>query len=198
MSSIILGNELEQAKYGNNQERERKQRDPGEVQMKTLVAYFSQTGNTKKVAEVIYEEIPGEKDIRALDEIEDLEGYDLIFYGFPIQAGNPAKDAGDFLAGKCSGKKLALFTTHGAPEDAERVKPWLDNMRKLVAREGAELVGLFDCQGEASQQVVDFLLNSDKPELQQYGREAAEAKGLPDEARLERARSFTSEIIANS
>lgn len=164
--------------------------------MKTLVAYFSQTGNTKKVAEAIYEEVPGEKDIKALDELEDLEGYDLIFYGFPIQAGNPAKDAGEFLTGKCSGKRLALFTTHGAPEDAERVGPWLDNVRNLVAQEGAELRGLFDCQGEASQQVVDFLLNSDKPELQQYGREAAEAKGLPDAARLERARDFARDIIA--
>ena len=164
--------------------------------MKTLVTYFTQTGNTRKVAEVIYEEIPGEKKIMALEELDDLEGYDLVFYGFPIQGGNPAKDAGDFLGSKGAGKKMALFITHGAPEDAERVKPWLDNVRELVSQAGAELVGLFDCQGEASQQVVDFLLNSDKPEFQQYGREAAEAKGLPDEARLERARSFANEIAA--
>ncbi|RJP30264.1 MAG: flavodoxin [Actinobacteria bacterium] len=164
--------------------------------MKTLVAYFSQTGNTKRVAEAIYGEIPGEKDIKALDELEDLEGYDLIFYGFPIQAGNPAKDAGEFLSGRCSGKKMALFTTHGAPEDAERVKPWLDNVRNLVAQEGAELLGVFDCQGEVAQAIVDFLLSSDDPERRRYGQETAEAKGLPDEARLERARSFAREIIA--
>jgi flavodoxin len=164
--------------------------------MKTLVAYFTQTGNTKKVAEVIYEEIPGEKDIKALDKLEDLEGYDLIFYGFPIQAMSPAKDAGEFLAAKGAGKKIVLFITHGAPEDAERVKPWLENAREFVSKVGAELVGLFDCQGEASQEIVDFLLNSDNPEYQQYGREAAEAKGLPDEARLERARAFANEMIA--
>jgi flavodoxin I len=164
--------------------------------MKTLVAYYTQTGNTKKVAEVIYEEIPGEKDIRALGELEDLEGYDLIFYGFPIQGMNPAKDAGEFLEAKGAGKKIVLFITHGAPEDAERVKPWLDNARELVSEVGAELVGLFDCQGEVSQEIVEFLLNSDNPEYQQYGRETAEAKGLPDEVRLERARSFANEIIA--
>lgn len=197
MSGIILSDERGRQSPVKMKENG-SQRAPREVHMKTLVAYFSQTGNTKKVAEVIYEQIPGEKDIKALDELEDLEGYDLIFYGFPIQAGNPAKDAGEFLVGKCSGKRLALFTTHGAPEDAERVKPWLDKVRDLVAQEGAELLGLFDCQGEASQQVVEFLLGSDDPEMQRYGREAAEAKGLPDEAGLERARSFASEVIAKS
>jgi flavodoxin len=166
--------------------------------MKTLVVYFSQTGNTKKVAEVIYEVIPGEKDLKALDELEDLEGYGLIFYGFPIQGMKPAKDAGEFLAAQGAGKKIAPFVTHGAPEDAERVKPWLDGVRELISQVGAELAGLFNCQCEVSQQIVEFLLNSDNPDYRQYGRETAEAKGLPDEARLERARSFASEIIASA
>jgi flavodoxin len=165
--------------------------------MKTLVAYFTQTGNTKKVAEVIYEEIPGEKDIKALGELENLDGYDLIFYGFPIQAMNPAKDAGEFLEAKGAGKKIVLFITHGAPEDAERVGPWLENARELVSKVGAELAGLFDCQGEVSQAITDFLLNNDDPELRRYGQEVAEAKGLPDEARLERARDFAREILTN-
>ncbi len=87
--------------------------------------------------------------------------------------------------------------THGAPEGAARVGPWLDIIRGLVPGVGAELVGLFDCQGEASQAIVDFLLGSDNPEMRSYGREAAEAKDLPDEARLERARDFAREIMAN-
>jgi flavodoxin len=164
--------------------------------MKTLVAYFSQTGNTKKVAEAIYKEIPDEKEIKALGELEDLEDYDLIFYGFPIQAGSPAKDAMEFLSGSGNGKKIALFITHGAPEEAERVEPWLDKSRDLTSEAGAELMGLFNCQGEASQDIITFLLNSDDPERQKYGQEASEAKGLPDEARLELARGFAGEIIA--
>lgn len=164
--------------------------------MKTLVTYYTQTGNTRKVAEAIYGEIPDEKEIKALAEVEGLEGYDLVFFGFPIQAGNPAKDAGEFLAAKGAGKRMAVFTTHGAPEEAERVKPWLDNIRRRAAEAGAELLGLFDCQGEASQQVVDYLLGHEDPELRRYGREAAEAKGLPDAARLERARGFAQDVVA--
>ena len=45
--------------------------------MKTLVAYLSQTGNTKKVAEAIYSQIPEEKEMKELGELTDLEGYDL-------------------------------------------------------------------------------------------------------------------------
>ena len=34
------------------------------IPMSVLVAYFSQTGNTKKVAEAIYGEIAGSKEIK--------------------------------------------------------------------------------------------------------------------------------------
>jgi flavodoxin len=165
--------------------------------MKTLVAYLSQTGNTKKIAEAIYGELPEEKEIKALEDLEDLEGYDVIFYGFPIQAMGPAKDAGDFLGANANGKKIVLFITHGAPEEAERLGPWLDNCREVVSGAGGELLGLFDCQGEVPQPIIDFLLSHDNPEMQQYGKKAQEpeAKGLPDEARLEQAREFAREVI---
>lgn len=164
--------------------------------MKTLVAYFTQTGNTKQVAEAIFSEIAGDKEMLSVGELENLDGYDLVFYGFPIQAGHPAKDAADFLVLNGAGKKIALFATHGAPESADRVGPWLEGTRTLAIAAGAELLGLFHCQGEASQQITEFLLNSDNPELQQYGREAAKAKGFPDEAGLEKAREYAREILA--
>jgi len=46
----------------------------------TLVTYFTQTENTKKVAESIYKNIEGDKQIMPISEVqeEDLEDYDLI------------------------------------------------------------------------------------------------------------------------
>jgi flavodoxin len=170
-------------------------KDKQEVLMKTLVTYFTQTGNTKQVAEAIYEAIPDEKEIKPLGELRDLEGYDLVFYGFPIQAGSPAKDAAEFLSDKGNEKRIALFMTHGAPEESERVKPWLEKSSQLASEAGAELLGLFDCQGEASQDIINFLLSSDDPERRMYGEEAAKAKGLPDEIRLERARAFAKKMM---
>ncbi len=161
--------------------------------MKTLVTYLSQTGNTKKVAETIYDVLPDKKEIKAMGELENMEGYDLVFFGFPIHAMEPAKDAADFLREQATGKKIAIFLTHGAPEESDRVKGWLDKSRETAS--GGELVGLFDCQGEVAQEIIDFLLKSDDPKFRKYGEEAPSAKGQPDETRLEQAREFAREVI---
>lgn len=162
--------------------------------MRTLVAYLSQTGNTKKVAEAIYEVLPDDKEILPLAELDNLEGYDLVFFGSPIQAMAMAKDAADFLSDNVAGKRIAVFLTHGAPEDADRVEGWLDDCRELVSE--GELVGIFSCQGEVAQEIIDFLLQSDNPEFQQFGREAPQTKGQPDETRLNRAREFARDVLA--
>ena len=51
--------------------------------MKTLVAYLSESGKTRRVAEAIFEAIPEEKKIKRIDEVQSLEGYNLVFLGFP-------------------------------------------------------------------------------------------------------------------
>jgi hypothetical protein len=51
---------------------------------KVLVAYLSQTGNTKWVAEAIYYAIPEPKEIKPIKEMSTLEGYDLSFLGLPM------------------------------------------------------------------------------------------------------------------
>ena len=66
-----------------NEEKEKLDR---KGKQKVLVAYMSKTGNTKKVAEVIYDEIQGEKEIKTIEEVESLNSYDLAFLGFPIHA----------------------------------------------------------------------------------------------------------------
>ena len=161
--------------------------------MKTLVAYVSQTGNTRKVAEAIYGEVTGDKALSELSELDDLEGFDLCFFGFPIIAFGPNVDAREFLEANCSGKRIALFITHAAPEDQEDVAEWLDKCRG--AAEGAELMGVFDCQGELSEEIAAFLLKSDDARMRSFGERRGETLGQPDESRLERARSFAREII---
>ena len=51
--------------------------------MKSLVLWSSRTGNTKAVAEAIFEALPGEKEIMEEGrEGNDLSSYDLVFVGF--------------------------------------------------------------------------------------------------------------------
>jgi flavodoxin len=161
--------------------------------MKTLVAYFSQTGKTKLVAETIYAVIPGDKEIKQLDEVDNLDGYDISFIGFPIIAFGPAKQGQDFLEKYAAGRKVALFITHAAPEDQEGIDEWLGKCRSAAAT--ADLVGMFDCMGELSEQIAEFLLKNDDPMMRSFGERRPETLGQPDEARLQRARGFALEIM---
>lgn len=162
--------------------------------MKVIVAYMSETGNTKKIAEAIFGEIPGEKEIKELKEIDDLGGYDLAFVGFPMHGFGAPEEAQHFLEKHGRGKRIALFVTHGAPEDYEGIQPWLDKCREAAA--GAEVIDMFNCQGEVAQHVADALLASDNPRHREYGEGADETRGQPDAGRVERARLFAREILA--
>jgi flavodoxin len=160
--------------------------------MKIMVAYMSQTGNTKKVAEAIFEELQGEKEIKEFAEIVSLDGYDLVFVGFPMQAFGPAQPAKEFLSEKCGNKKIALFTTHGVTEDFEELPGWLDNCKQAAG--GANVVGLFDCQGEVAEFLLDAAAKSDDPLMQKLAGAGATGKGQPDAASLDRARAFAREM----
>ena len=161
--------------------------------MKTLVTYVSNTGNTRKVAEAIYDELPDEKEIKEISEVSSLEGYDLSFIGFPINANGPNPKAAEFLEKSTAGRKIAIFITHGAPDEHDDVEVWKEKCRRTAA--GADIVGIFNCQGEVDPAVVDFLLKSDDPRLRSFGERAPSTKGQPDESRLKRAREFVTHIV---
>lgn len=162
--------------------------------MKTLVTYMSQTGNTKKVAEAIFEEVQGEKELKELSEVSSLDGYDLTFVGFPMQAFGPAQAAKDFLQKCCGGKQIALFTTHGVGEDFEELPGWIENCKQAAS--GATVFGMFVCQGAVAEYLLDAAAKSDDPLMQQLAGAGAIGKGFPDKVRLDRARAFAREMSA--
>ena len=54
--------------------------------MKILVAYYSESGNTRKVAEAAFAGIRhSQKTLLSIDQVDDTGKYDLIFCGFPVQ-----------------------------------------------------------------------------------------------------------------
>ena len=161
--------------------------------MKVLVTYMSQTGNTKKVAEAIYQEIKGKKEIKPMEEVNSLAGYDLAFVGSPMQASGVAEYAKNFLDQHAKGKNVALFVTHASPKEEPQLKVWLDNCKAAAA--GANLLGMFDCQGEMSQALADFMVNSGDPTLAEWGKKRSETIGKPDAASLKKARTFAREIM---
>ena len=133
--------------------------------MTVLVTYMSQTGNTRKVAEAIYEAIVGEKEIKPMDQVQGLDGYELTFVGFPIHQFGIAKPAKEFLESKARGKKVALFYTHASwsdpslpPQVMELIKKFRQSVTDAAA--GSTVLGTFDCRGELGEAVAQGCLKS--------------------------------------
>jgi flavodoxin len=158
--------------------------------MKVLVAYMSRTGNTKKIAEAIYDVIPEPKEIKRVEDVTSLEGYDLAFLGFPIHAYGPDKKVKTFLETYVKDRSIALFITHAAPEGAPPLQGWIQKFRGAAV--GANIVGVFDCQGQVSGLIKIIMLLNRNPRVRASARSS---QGQPDATRLERARTFANETI---
>jgi flavodoxin len=113
------------------------------------------TGSAKKVAEAIYGAIPQSKEIKRIESGTSFEGYDLSFLGFPTYASGPNREAKAFLEAHTEGRAMALFITHMAPEDAPSLQGWIQKFKDAAV--GANIVGIFDCQAEASRLVKIFV-----------------------------------------
>jgi flavodoxin len=167
----------------------------GCIEMKTLVTYFTDSGNTKKVAEAIFDAIEGEKEIFPIGDVEALEGYDLIFVGSPMHGFGLNENIKEFIEAKAKGRNIALFVTHASPEEAEeQLRPWLENCKKEAA--GANLVGFFNCQGEMHKDLADHMMKMDDPRMVKWGSHRHMTLGQPDETRLERARFFARDVMS--
>ncbi len=162
--------------------------------MKILITYFSRSGNTEKVAKAIYEEVQCSKDIMQITLDMDLEQYDYVFLGFPIESYGPPKDIYPFLRTKTQNSKLILFITHGVPENNELVPSWIDKCKTFL-HPTANVVDIFTCQGEVADYVVDELSQSQNPMLRAWAKHCYLLKGQPDEAKLQKTKKITQKIL---
>lgn len=159
-----------------------------------LVAYFSLTGNTKKVAQAIYETLRGNKTIKPIDEVEELRDYSLIFIGFPVHSHGVPLKVESFLKKIPERKKIALFSTHGAITGSRLSREALEHAAVSVSK--AKILGIFSCRGKVSAQAKETFSKS--PEHRLWSEMAASAQTHPNEGDLEEARSFARRVISIS
>jgi flavodoxin len=168
--------------------------------MKYLVTYWSQTGNTKRVAEAIFDVLPKEKHIQPFAEVSTLDGFDLIFIGFPVMQFGPPGIVKKFLSTHVNGKKIALFITHAMfsnsedPQQQAMLEKELENCRS--ACKGGEIAGFNHCQGELSQKTANELVESGIPMLAEFAAMRPLTIGHPDEMELAQAQAFARTCIA--
>lgn len=135
--------------------------------MKTAVTYYSRTGNTKKVANVIAE-AAGCSAVPIADISDDT--VDMLFIGGARYGGALDPSLVSFLNGLDSKKikRAALFSTYAFESKA------LALMKDLLSKQGIPVAATFSCKGK-------FLLFNMK---------------RPGAADLEDAKKFASSVIS--
>jgi flavodoxin len=140
--------------------------------MKSVVIYYSYSGNTRKVARVLADGLRqdsecAEIELKPADESRsflaqcrrafkhiraklepvnyDLSGYDIICLGSPVWAFGPAPALNTYLdnCSGISGKNIILFTTYGSGTGNQRC---LNYMQDLLLRRGAVSFKRFSIQ----------------------------------------------------
>jgi len=159
--------------------------------LKTLVTYFSLTGNTKKIAETVHETLEGEKEIKKIEESTDLNEYDLIFVGFPVHSHSVPFKVETFMKNIPQGKKIAFFSTHGSLSGSQLSREALEYAGVLASK--AKVLGSFSCRGKVSPEVLEVLIKS--PEHVAWAEMAPSARNHPDQNDLEDARAFARWIL---
>jgi flavodoxin len=150
--------------------------------MKSLVVYSSITGNTKKLAEAVFEALPDEKEIFELGEAPEPAAYDLVAVGFWFKSGKPNPETMEFLP-KLSGKSTFIFATHGAPVEYDHVAKGLEEAKGATG--GAKILGSFSCMGAVNPTILEKVRSMPEERQPLWISRAGEAVGHPDESDIQ-------------
>ena len=155
--------------------------------MKVLVAYYSQSGKTEKVAKAIYDGLGFvEKDLVSITDKPRPRKYDLIFVGFPVHNHSVPALAEKFIKKIPEGKMVAFFATHGSLRGGELAITAFYYAVSLTAKK--QVLGTFGCRGKVKPKMIEILMKD--PQDKCWALEAQSASANPDEADLEDAKKW--------
>ena len=153
--------------------------------MKSIVIYYTWTGNTKQITEAIHsgmKEISDECDIARLEEVDirELRNYELIGLGSFVQSYQEPAVVTDFINAMpdLKGKYAFTFCTHGVCAGG-----YIAKVIAALRRKGLTVTGWNDWYGSG------FIPFVPKPYY---------TDGHPDEVDLKEAKDFGREIMERS
>lgn len=163
------------------------------------VLYSSKTGNTKKIAFVIANELDVE--IYEINSSISIIDDEILFVGFWVDKGEIDEIAKDFLL-KTKDKKIALFFTAGIEKEHEYVKEMIKKYVDYVNLNN-EVLGCFMSQGKISDEVIAkskelALKNPDNPRYaitEQRQKRWDESAKHPNKQDLKSAINFANNIV---
>jgi len=171
--------------------------------LQILITYFSNTGNTEKVAVSIKEGLIGENiDFLPVKDVDPskLKSYDLVILGSGIYASridksvlNLVKDANELPL------KFAYFCTHASLEFYQ--KPFY-RVTKILSANGCKIIGEFDCVGYnlgiPLEKRLKMLNQLPEEQRERAKEDMQKTKGRPNQQDLENAKKFGESIKRKS
>lgn len=127
---------------------------------KWLIVYSSITGNTKQIAEAIYEGFTkDEADIYSVQEQFNLNDYDNIAVGYWLTRGGPDKSIQELLS-KLNNKTVILFQTQGAELNSEHSITAFARAASYLGS-NCKILGTFASQGKINPAMLARRRSSD-------------------------------------
>ena len=180
--------------------------------MRILVAYFSETGNTKTIAEAVDEEVAAgghDVHIKTVGEISagQVAEYDVVFLGSTCHSADVAAPARNILDGIPGGSRLKLagFVTHSTavPEDGawqkEMYEQWAGKcpttFDAAAKEKGIDLLGFFHCQGAPNPQIEAFIRSTIIHDEKQWDDYIEDARKHPTAEDARAAKEFTRSVL---
>lgn len=158
---------------------------------KFLIVYSSRTGNTKKVAEALYEFAPEGSVLAKAEEMPSAAGFDVVFAGYWVDRGGPDSQTVDFLK-TIHHQKVVLFETLGADPASEHAVNGLANGAVYLS-EGNRVIGTFSVQGAIDPNLVERMKNmgaNNPHNAERMAGSIQEAALHPNKQDLNKARAY--------
>ena len=165
----------------------------------TLIAYSSLTGNTKLVAEKIFEITEGDKKIVSISDANNINinEFDRVVIGFWVDKGTADKRTREFLK-KVSNKEVAYIGTLGAAPDSDHGKKVKERVSALC-KEKNTFIGGFLCRGKIDPKLVEkmgkFPLNLIHPLTPERLQRIEDAKPHPNEEDFQEIQRYFKNIL---
>jgi len=179
--------------------------------MKILITYYSVTGNTKKIAEAIYETTSTDYEVHLKDmndiSIKDFTEYDLVFLGSACHDADLAHPVLQLFEKTPSTAefKLAGFVTHasytleGGEYEKSMYEQWAGKCSKsfesFAHDNKIKLLGFLNCMGIPSPAIEKFIHDSIVTEEKEWDKYIEEIVKHPNETDIENAKNFAKEIL---
>jgi len=180
--------------------------------LRILITYFTQSNNTKEIAESIFEEITAqnhEVDIERIENVkpESLNEYDLVFIGSACHHADVAEPVKALLKGISPSPpfKIAGFVTHatkteeGGKRNKELYDRWAGKCVKTFTQvsdeKNIEFLGYFHCKGIPIPPIADFIHQEIVTEEEEWEEYKDEIKNHPDEKDHLQAKEFANIML---